>query len=161
MIEISYYGGKGEFFSCGERTVWQRRLEPLFFPLIKTFLFLKSLYSLVARGEWRKAGRCLRYRALFSLTLFGYDENGRKIEEKTYMLGSLLMKKVFVYDEKGDIAEEVEYAENDSILQSQNYSREYDEQGNWIRETISSGLRMDSEKLRESTVVTERKISYY
>ena len=86
------------------------------------------------------------------LNVFVYGDEGRMVEEQTRFIGSLMMKRVFVYDEKGNKSEEIEYRGIDSVLQKQSYSREYDSNGNWIEEIISHQFRME-EKLEQSTVV--------
>ncbi len=160
LIEMAHYGSHGEFYPCGERTKWQRMLEPLALRLIKIFLFLKCIYSFGIRGELMKAVRCIAYGPLLILNVFVYDDEGRMVEEQTRFIGSLEMKRVFVYDEKGNKIEESQYMGNESVVQKQNYSREYDSYGNWVEETISCQFPM-AEKLEQSTVVTYRTISYY
>lgn len=159
MIETAHYGSNG-FYPAGERTKWQRLLEPFTFRLIKIFLFLKCIYSFGIRGELRKVARCVIYGPLLMSTVFVYDKEGKIIEERTNFIGSLEMKKVFAYDDEGNKAEEIEYVRDDKILQKQNYSREYDSHGNWIRETISHQFRMN-EKIEQSTTATYRTIVYY
>ena len=160
LIEIAHYGSHGGFYPCGERTKWQRMLEPLTLRLIKIFLFLKCIYSFGIKGELGKAVRCFAYGPLLMLNIFVRNDKGQIIEEQSHFISSLEMKKVFTYDEKGNKIEEIERLNDDSILQKQNYSREYDFYGNWVEETISHQFRME-EKLEQSTVVTYRTISYY
>lgn len=160
LIEVTNYSNEGFHPGGGERTKWQRILEPFALPLIKIFLLLKCVYGFGIKGELRKAARCIFYRSLVMSIVFIYDEEGRMIKEQTYFVGSLMMKKVFTYDEKGGKTEEIEYLGNDSVLQKQTYSREYDFQENWVKETISCQFRME-EKLEQSTVVTNRTISYF
>ncbi|CAN5639149.1 hypothetical protein BH24ACI2_BH24ACI2_02100 [soil metagenome] len=160
LIEVSNYGGSNGFYPCGERTKWQRILEPLTIRLIKIFLLLKCIYSFGIRGKLRKAARCILYGPLVISTIFVYDDKGQVVEEQTHFIGSVMMKRTFAYDEKGNKAEEIEYIDKDSVLQKQNYSREYDFQGNWVTETISCQFRME-EKREQSTVITNRTISYY
>lgn len=159
LIEIAHYGNNG-FYPVGERTKWQRILEPLALRLLKIFLLLKCIYGFGIKGELMKAARCVAYGPLFILNVFVRNDKGQIIEEQTHFIGSLGMKKVFTYDEKGNKIEEIERLNDDSILQKQNYSREYDSYGNWVEETISHQFRME-EKLEQSTVVTYRTISYY
>ncbi|MDQ3749072.1 MAG: hypothetical protein M3367_08690 [Acidobacteriota bacterium] len=159
LIEVAHYSSNG-FYPCGERTKWQQMLEPLALRLIKIFLFLKCIYSFGIKGELGKAARCVAYGPLFILNVFVRNDKGQIIEEQTHFIGSLGMKKVFTYDEKGNKIEEIERLNNDSVVQKQNYSREYDSNGNWVEETISHQFRME-EKLEQSTVVTYRTISYY
>jgi len=159
LIEMSHYGGNG-FSPCGERTKWQRILEPFAMRSIKIFLLLKCLYSFGLKGEMRKAARCVLYGPLYMLTVFVYDGEGQIVEEQTNFVGSLEMKKVSAYDEKGNKAEEIEYMDNESVMRKQCYSREYDFQGNWVKETLSCQSQID-EKLEQSAVVTYRTISYY
>ena len=159
LIEVSNYGSNG-FYPCGERTKWQRILEPLTLRLIKIFLLLKCVYSFGIKGELKKAARCFAYGPLVMSTLFVYDDRERIVEEQTLFFGSLEMKKVFAYDEKGNKSEEIEYVGNSSVLQKQSYRREYDFQGNWVKETVFCQFRME-EKHEQTTVVTHRTISYY
>jgi hypothetical protein len=159
LIEIEHYGSNG-FYSAGERTTWQRILEPLITPLIKIFFFLKCVYSFGIRGEIKKVARCVVYGPLTMLNVFVYDDKGRIVEEQTRFIGSIAMKKVFAYDEGGYKAEEIEYLDDDSILQKQIYSRKYDSNRNWTEETVSSQFRME-EKYEQTTVFTYRTISYY
>ncbi len=162
LIEMSQFGGGEESFQpCNDAATKRRRvLEPFALPLIKTFLLFKSVSNFVRRGKWRKAARCFLHSPFVMSTIYVYDEKGQKIEEQTSFLGSPMMKKVFAYDEKGEKAEEIEYLDNDSILQTQTYSREYDLRGNWIKETIACQFRQ-AEEPEQSTVVTRRSISYY
>ncbi len=159
LIEMAHYGGNG-FSPCGERTKWQRILEPFALRLIKIFLLLKCIYSFGIRGELRKAVQCILYGPLAMSTIFIYDNEGRIVEEQTQFIGLVMMKRIFTYDEKGGKAEEIEYMDNDSVMQKQSYSREYDFQGNWVTETISCQFQTN-EKREQSTVVTNRTISYY
>jgi hypothetical protein len=135
-------------------------LEPLTLRLIKIFLLLKCIYSFGIKGDLGKAARCVAYGPLFILNVFVHNDKGQIIEEQTHFIGSLEMKKVFTYDEKDNKIEEIELLNDNSVLQKQNYSREYDSYGNWVEETISHQFRME-EKLEQSTVVTYRTISYY
>ncbi len=162
LVEMSQFGGEGNFQPCGGAATKRRRVLEFFVPpLIKTFLLFKSVYNFARRGKWRKAARCFLYSPFVMSTTYVYDEKGQKIEEQTSFLGSPMMKKVFAYDEKGDKAEEIEYLDNgDSVLQKQTYSREFDLRGNWIKETIVCQFQQ-AEKREQSTVVTRRSISYY
>ncbi len=159
LIETANYGSN-EIYPCGERTRWQRIFEPFTFRLIKIFLCIKCIYNFGARGELRKAGRCIIYGPLLMSTVFVYDKEGKIVEEQNNFLGSLQMKKVFTYDEEGNKAEEIEYIRDNTVLQKQNYSRKYDSHGNWIEETISHQFRMN-EKIEQSTTATYRTIGYY
>lgn len=155
-IEIAHYGGN-EFYHPGERTKWQRVLEPLMTRLIKIFIFLKCVYSFAVKGELRKAARCFVYGSLTMLNVFVYDDKGRIVEEQTHFVGSLMTKKVSIYDKEGGKAEETEYF-NDEPVQRQIYSRKYDSRRNWIEETANY---FQAEQKGEQTVFTSRTISYY
>jgi len=159
LIELEHYGSDG-FYPAGDGTKWQRILEPLMTRLIKIFFFLKCLYSFGIKGELRKAARCVIYGPLSMLNVFVHDDKGRIVEEQTHFVGSLMMKKVFAYDEEGNKAEEIEYLNDDSVLQKQSYSRKYDSHRNWIEETVSSQFRIE-EKYEQTTILTYRTISYY
>jgi antitoxin component YwqK of YwqJK toxin-antitoxin module len=159
LIEVLNYSSDG-FHPAGERTKLRRLLEPLALRSIKIFFLLKGIYSFGLKGELKKAARSFVYGPLIMSNVFIYDNKGRVIEEQTDFIGSIVMKKVFAYDEKGNKAEEIEYTGDDNLLQKQNYSREYDSRGNWVKETVAHQFLM-GEKLEHSTVITYRNISYY
>ncbi len=159
LTEIEHYGSDG-FYPAGQRTKWQRILEPLTTRLIKIFLLLKCIYDFGIRGELKKIGRCIIYGPLTMRNVFVYNDKGHIVEEQTYFIESLMMKKVFVYDAEGNKTEEIEYLNDDSVLQKLIYSRKYDAYRNWIEETASSQFPMEQEQ-EQSTVLTYRTISYY
>lgn len=160
VTEVVHYGRTRAGF-CGPVSTWQRLLTPLMQHLVNLCLLLKCLYSYGIRGEWQKATHCLAYGPPLIQVTFVYNAKGQKVEERQSLVGFVVRKKVLTYDAQGHTSEETEYEADGSIVHKQTYTREYDAQGNWIKETIFAYINSSGqEKPREATVVTYRTISY-
>lgn len=98
--------------------------------------------------------------ALIAKSVITYSPRGDQVEAATYnAAGVLIGKIVFSFDDKGNQIGVAQY-EADGTLQSKtSYDRDFDSQGNWIKETVSS-WSVESAKF-EPTSVTYRTITYY
>lgn len=70
-------------------------------------------------------------------TIYKYDKKGNKINEEMYNSeGGLIAKWLSKYNRKGLAEEESYYYSDGSLNSKENYSYEFDEKGNWIRQII-------------------------
>ncbi|HEX8141331.1 MAG TPA: hypothetical protein VF553_01970 [Pyrinomonadaceae bacterium] len=100
--------------------------------------------------------------AVMSKHIHSYDEEGRLIESKLTMMGMDAGRQTFAYDEWGNKSEEMSYNEDGSFGTKAIFTREYDEYGNWTRETVSSASSWDAEfGLSTPVHITRRSITYY
>lgn len=91
-----------------------------------------------------------------------YDEEGRLIESKLTLMGMEASRRTFAYDEGGDKVEEVSYKEDGTLGSKANFTREYDERGNWTQELVSTASSWDAAfELSTPVHVTRRMITYY
>ena len=74
--------------------------------------------------------------AALSTVRYRYDEQGRRTEAATWMGAHCVDRRTFAYNERGDRAGEKRYGPDGSLKSEHAYEREYDEHGNWIRETL-------------------------
>jgi hypothetical protein len=91
-----------------------------------------------------------------------YDEEGRLIESKLTMMGMIASHQVFKYDRAGNKSEEEVYDGYGALRTRGVFTREYDEQGNWTTEVVSTAFSSDLEvSLSTPCNVTRRRITYY
>jgi hypothetical protein len=91
-----------------------------------------------------------------------YDEEGRLIESRLTMMGMVANRQTFAYDGAGNKTEEVSYNEDGSVGSKAIFTREYDGQGNWTKELVSTASSWDTQfGLSTPAHVTRRTISYY
>jgi hypothetical protein len=97
-----------------------------------------------------------------SKQMFKYNEDGKLIEEKMIMMGMVVHHRIFKYNELGGKAEEIELDEEGKLKRKIIFNREYDENGNWIKEMVSCASSWDAEfQLSIPNNSTHRKIVYY
>jgi hypothetical protein len=90
-----------------------------------------------------------------------YDESGRLIESRLTMMGMETSRQTFAYDEAGNKSEEVSY-NGGGTGNKAFYTREYDENGNWTKELVSTASSWDAEfGLAVPAQVTRRIITYW
>ena len=91
-----------------------------------------------------------------------YDEQGRLIESKLTMMGMVANHVTLAYDEAGNKSEEVTYNEDGTIGSKAIFIHDYDEYGNWTKETVSTASSWDAE-FGVSTLahLTHRTITYF
>jgi len=91
-----------------------------------------------------------------------YDEKRRLIESKLTMMGMEASHQTFAYDEAGNKIEEVSYNEDGTLSSKAILTRDYDEQGNWTKEVVSTASSWDAEfGLSTPEHVTRRVITYW
>ena len=91
-----------------------------------------------------------------------YDADGRLIESKLTMMGMMISRQTFAYDEAGNKAEEITYSEYEPVGGKSIFTRDYDEHGNWTKELVSTVSNWDAEfGLSTPAHVTRRTITYY
>ncbi len=91
-----------------------------------------------------------------------YDEAGRLIESKLMMMGMNASHQKFTYDQVGNKSEEISYDEDGQFQRKAIFTREYDEQGNWTKELVSTASAWDAEfSLSTPSNVTRRSITYF
>lgn len=90
-----------------------------------------------------------------------YDVEGRLIESELMMMGMVLGRQTFAYDEAGNRSEEISHNVEGTAGKTI-YTREYDEHGNWTKELVSTVSNWDAEfGLSTPAQVTHRTITYY
>jgi len=91
-----------------------------------------------------------------------YDVEGRLIESKLAMMGMVVHRQTFSYDDAGNKSEEVSYNEHAPGGSKSIFTRDYDEHGNWTKELFSTVSSWDAEfGLSTPVHVTRRTITYY
>jgi len=135
-VEISTYNGDGSF---RDRAV-------------NTFAFTKP-------GEKFESSVYNLDGALAQKTVFVADGNGR-VERWEYKPGgSLLARFVDARDSEGFLIEGAEYNADGSIRRKETFTREFDAQGNWIKETKSEWDAKAGTLV--PTAITHQIITYY
>jgi hypothetical protein len=95
----------------------------------------------------------------FFRRVYLYDMRGNKVEENIYLAGSLGRKKTFIYDPNGNLLEEAEYEADGSLIGKVSFHREFNDQGDWVKEIVSKCDITTNEF--EPVIVTYRTITYY
>jgi antitoxin component YwqK of YwqJK toxin-antitoxin module len=88
-----------------------------------------------------------------------YDAEGRKIEDRMLFRGALSQARAFKYDSHGELIEESTFKANGALQSRAQIKREYDSQGNWIEELVSSWN--DKTGTFEPSLVERREIKYH
>jgi hypothetical protein len=92
-----------------------------------------------------------------------FDEHGTRTLLVTTRQGkrTLMMKRKYSYDNRGNYTELVEYDQNDSVTRKEKFSYdEFDKSGNWIKRTISREALRDGQWINETETDT-RKLTYF
>ena len=88
-----------------------------------------SMGNLIEEAEWYSDDKLANY------TKNLFDSKGNKIEEAEYDAdGELLRKRLYQYDSMGNIIEEAKY-DSDGQFSKSKWEHEFDETGNWIKQT--------------------------
>ena len=91
-----------------------------------------------------------------------YDVEGRLIESKLTMMGMVVSRQTFSYDEAGNKSEEESYNPDGTPGSKAIFTRDYDEHGNWTKELVSTASNWDAEfGLSTPARLTRRTITYY
>jgi antitoxin component YwqK of YwqJK toxin-antitoxin module len=88
-----------------------------------------------------------------------YDAEGRKIEDRMTVGGALFQKRAFKYDRRGELIEESTFKADGALQSRAQIKREYDSEGNWIEELVSSWN--DETGTFEPSTVERREIKYH
>lgn len=97
-----------------------------------------------------------------SVQTYTYDDNRRRIEATMKMMGMIADRRTFTYNEQGDKIEEASYDPSGQLQSRATFTREYDTQGNWIVEVVSSISDADAESGQATLQhVTRRTITCY
>ena len=90
-----------------------------------------------------------------------YDVEGKLIESELTMMGTVVNRNTFSYDEAGNKSEETGYSADGAVGKAI-FTREYDEHGNWTKELHSTVSSWDAEfGLSTPIQVTRRTITYF
>jgi RHS Repeat len=91
-----------------------------------------------------------------------YDEEGRLVESTHMMMGMITDLRIIKYDEYGNMSEELYYGSGGALENRAIFTHEYDEQGNWTKEVVSTVRSSDAQgELSIPCNVTRRRITYY
>lgn len=135
-VEISTYNGDGSF---RDRAV--------------------NTFALAKAGEKMESFVYNLDGSLSQKTVLAADGKGR-VERFEYKSdGSLLARFVDTRDSEGFLSERVEYNEDSSIRRKETFTREFDAQGNWIKETKSEWDVKTGNFF--PTAITYQTITYY
>src|SRR5207247_3677748 len=74
-----------------------------------------------------------------STVRYRYDEQGRRVEAATWVGPHCTDRREFAYDDHGEKAAERRYGSDGRLVSDETYERDYDPQGNWVRETVRTG----------------------
>lgn len=97
--------------------------------------------------------------------MFAYDESGNMLEIAAYAAGSSLpeMRTVMTYEGQA-VYDQTVYKSGELLESKERIEREFDEHGNWVKETISSWVPSAGETEPgelEPTEIHHRTITYY
>lgn len=153
--EVSIYGSNSNSLPADTKGG-----QKIIFPILESLanLFLSSIifFRLCFRGKFKKAFRCLIHKAPFSEIKIQYDNQGRKIEEKSFLFLKQKNQRTFKYDDKGN------QTENFTKFDKQMSEYKYDEKNNWIEQTVKHRFSLpELAKMMDRVVVTYRKIEYF
>ena len=92
-----------------------------------------------------------------------YDQRGQKIDSIVYPVNepSVVGKKEYLYDNRGNVIEMVLRGDDGSILNKEKYDYQFDEFGNWKKMTASVALYENGIVSYEPIEITYRTITYY
>lgn len=109
-----------------------------------------------------KTGRMFSPGSVMSKNIYKYSEAGMLIEIRQTMMGMEAGRQTFTCDELGNKSEVINYFGNDSSGNKVIYTRNYDSNGNWTKEIVST-ISNSNESAGHTTHVSEtrRTITYY
>jgi YD repeat-containing protein len=90
----------------------------------------------LAGGLLRDFGALFSPDTALSTVRYRYDERGRRTESATWMGANCIDRRTFSYNERGDKTAEQRYGADGKLQSDIVYEREYDPQGNWVRERV-------------------------
>ncbi|MFL6228116.1 MAG: hypothetical protein ACJ741_04995, partial [Pyrinomonadaceae bacterium] len=91
-----------------------------------------------------------------------YDEGGRRVENQTYpVVGNPAGEEVHRYDARGNLSETVVRDARGATLSRTVYEYEFDEFGNWVKQTASVAVLNAGKSGFEPVEITNRRITYY
>ncbi|MEK6337238.1 MAG: tetratricopeptide repeat protein [Acidobacteriota bacterium] len=92
-----------------------------------------------------------------------YDQTGQKIDSVSYPPASstVIGKKHYLYDAKGNIIEMILRGDDGSILRKEKYDYQFDDFGNWKMMTASFAVSENGNVSYEPFEITLRTITYY
>lgn len=109
----------------------------------------------------RESARMFSPGSVMSKRIYKYNESGMLIETKQIMMGMETERQTFAYDEYGNKSEEVNYYGN-GFESKTIFTRDFDANGNWTKETVSTISSPNAEtELTNAVSVTRRTLTYY
>lgn len=109
----------------------------------------------------RESARMFSPGSVMSKRIHKYNQSGMLIETKQTMMGMETGRQTFAYDEYGNKSEQVNYYGN-GVESKTIFTRDYDENGNWTKETVSTVSSSNAEtELTNAVSVTRRTLTYY
>jgi hypothetical protein len=128
----------------------------------------KAAKEMAALSEEKKAeieeesARMFSPGSVMSKNIYKYNEAGMLIETKQTMMGMETGRQTFTYDAFGNKSEVINYFGNDSSGNKVIYTRNYDSNGNWTKEIVSTISHLEgSAGLTIHLSETRRTITYY
>ena len=114
---------------------------------------------ILEEAEYNAAG------SLFRRLVHTYGSEGHRITTARYDAQDVFVgpvgKSEYVYSDRGRLSETREYGTDGLLIQKWEYTDEQDEQGNWIKRTVSRWVEKFGNAYFEPTQVTYRTIVYY
>ncbi|MBX7171381.1 MAG: hypothetical protein K1X72_10510 [Pyrinomonadaceae bacterium] len=137
-----------------------KKWQEILFPILKNlryFLFsLLAFIRLCLRGKFRKGIRCLIYNSPFTGKKILYDNQGRKVEVKSFLFLKEESRSLFKYDDKNNKTEEL------TNFHKEVNEYEYDNKNNWTKKTTSHHFfHKEIAQMMNRTVIIHRKIEYF
>jgi YD repeat-containing protein len=74
-----------------------------------------------------------------------YDADARLVESKLVMMGMVVNRQTFAYDERGNKSEEMSYGADGNFAGKTIFTHEYDAHGNWTKQLLSTASSWDAE----------------
>lgn len=109
----------------------------------------------------REAARIFSPGSVISKRIHKYNESGMLTETKQTMMGMETERQTFAYDEYGNKSEEVNY-HGDGFESKTIFTRDFDANGNWTREEVSTTSSSNAEtEITNAVSVTRRTFTYY
>lgn len=149
LIEVTHYHGDIVEFSP-------------FAPNSKAAKKIAALTKEQRAEAERKSARMFSPGSVTSKRIHKYDESGRLIETKQTMMGMETERQTFAYDEDGNKSEQVNYYGNGLFKSKTIFTRDFDANGNWTKEAVSTLSSSNGEtELTNAVSLTRRTITYY
>ncbi len=164
-----------------------RKLKETFFGANNAVLW-QWTYTYNDRGNLLKVWKNAGDNNGLAKTAYGYDAAGRTVQESEYSAdgalqrqsttiytfpnskacvdvtygadGNALTKSTCYYDGKSNLVARTEYYQG-QIVRREQYTYEFDKQGNWIKRTTLCWTTRDDKSAFEPTTIISRTISYY